>query len=303
MGHAGVGHAGHIVHLGHFTLFHLVPGHDLTVAVAHDLNVDPLVVGVGVTVVSPQEGADAHLVPGGGEGLPPSGGHLDNLAGAQLIGVVVAQLVIGKGLKGHAAAVLGLAHQHGQAAQPIPGGHNGVGGEDQDGAGAVDLRLGPVDAGYQVVLLIDEGGGQLGGVDLAGAHGQELVAVVGEIALHQRVGVVDDAHGGDGVQPQVGAHQQGLGVGVADAADGGTAVELGEILVELGAEGGVLDVVDLPLEAVLPVIDRHASPLGAQVGVVVGAEEHVQHAVMPGDRAEKSAHAYLSPIRRRMTSS
>ena len=93
------------------------------------------------------------------------------------------------------------------------------------------------DAGDQIVLLVDEGGHQLGGVDFTRAHGHELVAVVGEVALHQRVGIVDDAHGGDGVQAQVGAHQQGLGIGVADTADAGAAVKFRQILVELGAEG------------------------------------------------------------------
>ena len=145
------------------------------------------------------------------------------------------------------------------------------------------------DALIQAALLVDEGGGQLGGVDRAGAHGHELVAVVGEVALHQLLGVVDDAHGGDGVQPQVGAHQQGLGVRVADAADAAAAVELGDVLFKLGPEGGVLDVVDLTLEAALPVVDDHAPPAGAQVGVVVHAEEHVQHAVLLGDGSKKSA--------------
>ena len=101
----------------------------------------------------------------------------------------------------------------------------------------------------------------------------------------------------------MGADQQGLGVGVADAADAGLAVEVGQVLFKLGAEGGVLDVVDLPLKAAFLVVDRHAAPLGAQVGVVVGAEEEVQHAIALGDRAEETAHAQLSPIRRRMTSS
>ena len=37
-------------------------------------------------------------------------------------------------------------------------------------------------------------------------------------------------------------------------------VKFGQILFELGAEGGVFDVVDLALEAVLLVVDRHAAP-------------------------------------------
>src|SRR5699024_10464017 len=116
VGHAGVGYTGHIVHLGQLTLLDLVPGHNLAVAVAHDLHVDALVVGVGVAVVGPEEGADLHLVPGGGQGGPAVGGDPDDLPGAQLVGVVIAQLVVGKGLEGHAATGLALADEHGQAA-------------------------------------------------------------------------------------------------------------------------------------------------------------------------------------------
>ena len=115
-----------------------------------------------------------------------------------------------------------------------------------------------------------------------------------EVVLHQGLGVVDDAHGGDGVHPQVGAHQQGLGVGVADAADAGAAVEVRQVLFKFGAEGGVFDGVDLPLEAVLLIVNNHASPAGAQMGVVVHAEENVKGHVALGDRAEESAHERAS---------
>ena len=59
----------------------------------------------------------------------------------------------------------------------------GFGDFQQVKAGDVLLRV--QDAGDQVVLLVDEGGGQFSGVDLAGAHGHELVAVVGEVPLDQ----------------------------------------------------------------------------------------------------------------------
>ena len=280
VGDAGVRDPRHVVHLRELAPLDLVPGHDLAVAVAHDLHIHPLVAGIGIAVVGPEKGADAHVLPRGGEGLPAFGGNFHNLLGAQLVGVLIAQLVVGEGLEGDAAALPALPDEHRQAAQAVPGGVDALGCEDEDGHGALDLLLGVTDAGDQVVLLVDEGGHQLRGVDLAGAHGHELVAVVGEVAVHQGLGVLDDAHGGDGVQPQVGAHQQGLGVRVADTADAGAAPEPGQILLELGAEGGVLNVVDLPVKAgSVPVIDGHAAPAGAQVGVVVRAEEHVQHHV------------------------
>ena len=87
--------------------------------------------------------------------------------------------------------------------------------------------------------------------------------------------VLDHAHHADGVGPVNRAHQQGLGIGVADAADAALAHHLPHRLVKLGAEGGVLDVVDLPLEAQLRVPGGHAAPAGAQVGVIVCAEINV----------------------------
>ena len=186
MGDAGVGDAGHIVHLGQLAPGHLVPGHDLAVAVAHDLYIHPLVVGVGIAVVGPQEGADLHLLAGGREGLDAVGSDADDFPGAQLIGVGIAQLVVGKGLEGDAVGPLLFPDQNRKPAHPVPGGDDlALAGQDQQGEGAADLLLSVSDAGNQVVLLVDEGGGQFSGVDLAGAHGHELVAVVGEVPLDQ----------------------------------------------------------------------------------------------------------------------
>ena len=145
------------------------------------------------------------------------------------------------------------------------------------------------DAVHQGVPLVDEGGSQLGGVDLSGTHGHKLVALVGEKFLHNLVRIADDSHGGDGEQAQVGAHQQGLGVGVADAADTAAAVELGDILLEFRAEGSIFNIVNLPLEAAFLIIDNHAAPAGTQMGVIVHAEKDVENAVPLGDRSKKTA--------------
>ena len=47
---------------------------------------------------------------------------------------------------------------------------------------------------------------------------------------------------------------------------------------------------DLPLKAVLLVVEDHAAPACAQVGVVVHPEKDVKADVALGDRAEESAH-------------
>ena len=61
VGNAGIRHARYIVDLRQAPALHLVARHDLAVAAAHDLHIDALVVGVGVAVVGPEEGADLHV--------------------------------------------------------------------------------------------------------------------------------------------------------------------------------------------------------------------------------------------------
>ena len=188
-----------------------------------------------------------------------------------------------------------LAHQHGQTAQPVTGGDDlALLRQNEQGERALDLLLSVENTADQIILLVDKGGGQLGGVDLARTHGHELVAVVGEIALDQLLRVVDDTHRSDGVQPQVGPHQQGLGVRVTDTADAAVAVELAQVLLELGAERGIFNGVDLALKSVLLVVDQHTAPAGAQVRVVVHSEEDIQGHVLVRHRAKKASHVSAS---------
>ena len=88
----------------------------------------------------------------------------------------------------------------------------------------------------------------------------------------------------------MGADQQGLGVGVADAADAGAAVEFCQVLFKLGAEGGVFDGVNLALEAVFGVMDNHAAPACAQMGVVIHSKKNVKGDVLCGDGSKKATH-------------
>ena len=294
VGNAGIRDTGHIVHIRKGALLFLLPSHDLTVADTHDLHIFALVVGVGVAVVGPQEGADLHLVPGGRKLLHAVGGDFHDFAGAQLVDVLVAQLVVGKGLKGDTAAVGVLAHQNRQATHLVPGGDDAVGGQQQDGAGAVDDLLGIVNAVHQIVAAVDKGCRQLRGVHLTGGHGHKLMAGAGEGLFHQLVGVVDPPYGGDGEQTQMRPDQQGLRVGIGDGADTGVALEFGKIRFKLGAERGVFDIVNLALEAQLLVVDCHAAPACAQVGMVVGAEKDIVNAVFVGDGSEETAHGESS---------
>ena len=104
------------------------------------------------------------------------------------------------------------------------------------------------------------------------------MVVIGIERIQQFGGVIDDPHGGDGVEPEMGTHQQGLGVAVADAADAAAAVEIAQIAFEFRAERRALDIVDLPLKG-MAVADGHAAAAGAQMRVVVYAEKHVERNV------------------------
>ena len=82
VGQAGIRNTCHIVHIRQGPVLFLFPGHDLTVAVTHELHIYPFIVGVGITIVAPQEGADLHFLAGGGKLGVAVSVDPDNLAGA-----------------------------------------------------------------------------------------------------------------------------------------------------------------------------------------------------------------------------
>ena len=90
----------------------------------------------------------------------------------------------------------------------------------------------------------------------------------------------------------MGSDQQGLRIGIADAADAAATVEVRQILLELGAEGGVLDGVDLALESVLGVMDQHTAPAGTQMGVVVHSEKDIEGHVPLGNGPKKTTQLF-----------
>ena len=57
--------------------------------------------------------------------------------------------------------------------------------------------------------------------------------------------------------------QQGLGVGVGDAAKAEAALEFRQVAFKLGAKRRVFDVVNLTLEALFRIVERQAAALGA----------------------------------------
>ena len=158
----------------------------------------------------------------------------------------------------------------------------------------VDLILRVQNTLHQIFLLVDQRGGQLGSVNLAIGHGHKLMAMIGKIPLDQFVGIIDNANRCDSKQAQMAAHQQRLGIGIGNAANAAAAVEFGDISLKFGSERGVLNVVDLALEAA-HIVHDHTAPLGTQVGMVVHAEEHIHGYITPGNGAKKTAHVGFPP--------
>ena len=121
---------------------------------------------------------------------------------------------------------------------------------------------------------------------MAAGERQELV--------DQLLVIVDDANHADRVGAKIGTDQQGLRLIVADTADRCGALHLIQDLFKLGSEGRVLYVVDFTLQAEIRIIGRKPTPACAEVGVVVGSEEYVGHAVAGRCNSEKASHGGTS---------
>ena len=121
MGDARVGYACDKLDIGHRAGQHLVACHDLAVAIAHDFDIDALIVRVGITVIRPKEGADLHFLLGGRKGFAAVRCESYDLGGTEVAHPVIAELFIGEGFKADAKAVLILPDQHGQPAQAVSG--------------------------------------------------------------------------------------------------------------------------------------------------------------------------------------
>ena len=295
--HAGVGHAGHCSRPGQRPGGALVARHDGAVAIAHDLDVFALVIRIGIPVVHPEERADLHLVAGGRHGLKALGRDAHDLAGPELVGVLVPELVVDEALKGDAVPLARLiaADKDGEASHPVAGGEDdAVLGHDEQGERALDRLLGKLDALDQIVLLVDEGRHELGAVDRTRAHRHKLRAALLEIRLDQLVGVIDDADRGDGERPVLAAHQKRLRIGVADAPDTARAVKALEVLVEARAERRVLDGVNFFLKPARPLAEHHARSTRAQMRMVVDAKKHIEYHVAARSRPKETAHRDLS---------
>ena len=264
-----------------------------TAGITHLFHADAFIGGRRVAVIDPQEGTDLHILAGLYQCYHAFGGNHGDFAGAQILFVGVFQIQIGKALKGNAIAAVLFAYGNRSAAQLVTGSQNSLGGQEQHGHGAVDDFLCILNAFDQVVLLVDNGSDQFRGVDVTAAHLQKMGVASGENLLDNLIQIVDLSHSGNGIGAVMGAHNQRLGLIVGNTSDAQIAVHFTEVLVELGAEGGILDIMYRPVEPLLPAVNRHSGPAGSQMGMIVGAKEQVKHAVVFRSYSKVSAHRFL----------
>ena len=119
MGGSGIRHTAHIVNVHGSSLLHIPIRNGGTVAIAHDLHIDTLIGGGGITVVTPQKRTDLHLFAWLCKLRHGIRCQLYDLAGAKLFDMLIAQLGISKLLKGNGVTFVISADLHGNATQLV----------------------------------------------------------------------------------------------------------------------------------------------------------------------------------------
>ena len=274
MGDTGIRNAGHGVRTC------VVPlGHLFAAAVAHLLHVDSFVGAGGITVVDPQERADLHILAGSRRSSYLFRGDDDNLSGAQLFVILIAQIQIGIAFKSNAVSIFLFADDDRGPAHTVSGRIDPLGRHQHQRHGTVDDFLGIPDAVDQIFFLIDNGSDQFCGINIPSAHFQKMSIAV----LIDQIGdffcVVDFANGGDGVGTVVRADDQGLRFIIGDTTDTHIPFHLPHIFVKFGAKRCVFYIVNRAVKAVFAVY-RHAASPCTKVRMIVCPKKQVKDAVI-----------------------
>ena len=95
------------------------------------------------------------------------------------------------------------------------------------------------------------------------------------------VDVVDLADSDDGVHAEPGCDHKGLVFQVTDDTDPAVAIQFYQIIVELGAELCVCDVVNTASDDPALVHNCQTAPLCSEMGMVVCTVKKIRHAVIP----------------------
>ena len=130
----------------------------------------------------------------------------------------------------------------------------------------------------QIIFLVDQGSHQFRSIDGTAAHLQEMGAGFFHNACHQLIHVIDLADSGDSVCSVMGPYNQRLCFKIRNAADAQVALHVMDIIVKLGTERRVFNVVDGTVKAVFS-IHRQSGPAGSQMGMVIRAEKQIKYAI------------------------
>lgn len=255
-GHADtrIGDAAGAVYFGGISLTHLESAGE-----AHFLDVAAFVARGGETVVDPQEGTDLHPLFGTAELLDAIGMQADNLARTEVAVNLVVEVGETARLAGGGIGSVLATDDDGGASPLVARSDDAVFGQEQHGAGTLDVLIDILDAFDKVLALDDEQGDEFGLVGLAGAELGE-VHVLPEQLLFELGDVDNLGHGDDGKTAEVGIENDGLRIGVADDADAGVALELVQLVFKLRTEISTFQIVDGAVETVsLPVVSGHTA--------------------------------------------
>ena len=154
----------------------------------------------------------------GAELLNAVGTQPHHLAGAEETVDFVAEIGEGCAFGCRRISTVFLSDDDGRAAPVVACGDDAVLGEQEHGAGAVDVAEHVFDAFDKRFSLNKEQGDEFSLVGLAGGKLGKVHVLLQQL-LRQGFDVVDLGHGDDGEAAQVGIDDQGLCVGVADDAD------------------------------------------------------------------------------------
>ncbi len=262
-------------------------------SVPRAFDVDAFVARCRIPVIDPKEGADLENVSGFAAAFDALGRHEDDLSRPQVLPGVETQVGKGAGLHRHDDALVVPADDDRGPSPPVPRRVDAFFRKEKDRARADDGILGDADPLFEALSLVDERGHELGRIELPAAHLGEVQAPAPEGLAGELGSVLDGPDRRDREISEVRPDEKRLVVGIADDADPRMGMHAPDIVVELRAELGVLDVMDDPAQAVVPK-DGQAAPLRPQVRMVVRPVIEIGNGVPSRCDPEETAHGSSS---------
>ena len=238
-----------------------------TAAVAGHFDIATFVARCRVAIVNPEERADGHLLAGLDERRFAIRSDLHDFTGTEVTHVFVAEVVQGAAfLDGNHRAFL-LAEDNRRAAPLVAACKElAIAVHEQHGAATLHLLVHVLEAIDNRVAGRDERGNDFGRTDHT-ARGRvlQLHAVVAEEFVLEFFDVRQEADGDNRERAELGRHHERLRVGVGDDADANLAREGCDVVFELAAERGILDVVDRTMEHSVRLENRHTATVGSKM--------------------------------------